>query len=769
MGQLLSPGIGITEKNLGFSTPNLPSANTFSVLRSDYGEAYALRQVSNENLLVANFGKPTSKNYNDWFNTRNFYDYASSMYVIRPIDQAKATENTSMVLSGGFAGRAIAMSTAGTTGTFEVGDALTQVGTSATASVSAIKVPTVPADTTYLFLNLENGTDFDLTGLVTGGTSGATGVPTGANASVQIAEDSVYQCSKQANLYNQDIAEVTIPSLVTDSVSVVLAEFTEVGGDGTGVYTYQDAAVFGTLQLENDGVAANGDLEDNVATPHIDLAYTTQYDAIWNATTYSGGNPVGWSSTVSIVDDTAGDTGRQLMTGTVTSAKLTFYNRYITSEQDVAVAVCSDSEAWDENISTDVTTKFSSFFEFKPDFANQEFAVVIFLRNSDGTFTKVEDWVVSYSPTGKNAFNKSIYAEDVFLNSQSRVFCKVGATGANVNTAAGALPVLRHVHYNTIYPRSADTFPTITYTGSYSQGDVDEAFDLVNDATTSDLGLMLGHELSPAKAPATAMMRKETFGITAPFAYSQLVGKTSDEATSYLVKNMGLVGYLGGGAYDDLGPSGKNDYSAIFGNMKYQYDKYNDMNRWLPVHGDIAGLMAETDREFFPWYAASGLQRGVIKNVIKLAFNPNKTSRDNLYLNSINQLYIVPGQGTAVVWGQKTATAVASIFSRINIRRLMITIEKTLSRALLPFVMEFADETTWNLIAGVINPYLSTIQSQRGLEEFKVIVDSTNNTSEVINNNQIVVDIFVKPTQVAEFIQLNFNVTKSGVSFDELI
>ena len=280
---------------------------------------------------------------------------------------------------------------------------------------------------------------------------------------------------------------------------------------------------------------------------------------------------------------------------------------------------------------------------------------------------------------------------------------------------------------------------------------------------------MLQHELSVNKASTTAATRLDAFAINAPFDHTALVGKTSATATAYLTKNMGT-----GVDYDVTSTDADflstfNTYSGNYGNMKYQYDKYSDINRWIPVHGDVAGLFAETDATLFPWYATAGVQRGVIKNAIKLAFNPNKTSRDSLYTQSINIIMAIPGEGSAIVWGQKTATGTASIFDRINVRRLMITIEKAISKSMRPFIMEFADQATWDAIAGVINPYLNRVKTNRGVEDYLVIVDSTNNTAQVINDNSIVVDIFVKPNQVAEFIQLNFNVTKSGIEFSELI
>ena len=188
----------------------------------------------------------------------------------------------------------------------------------------------------------------------------------------------------------------------------------------------------------------------------------------------------------------------------------------------------------------------------------------------------------------------------------------------------------------------------------------------------------------------------------------------------------------------------------------------------MSVQGDVAGLIAENDRLNDPWWAVAGVQRGVMRNVIKLAFSPNKANRDTLYENAINPIISIAGEGQGVVYGQKTSIATASAFDRLNVRRLMITIEKAVATALRPSMFEFNDETTRDQILGRINPYLAQVQARRGLYEFLVICDKSNNDSTVIDANGLVVDISVKPTKVAEFITVNMVVTSSGANFQEL-
>jgi phage tail sheath protein FI len=210
-------------------------------------------------------------------------------------------------------------------------------------------------------------------------------------------------------------------------------------------------------------------------------------------------------------------------------------------------------------------------------------------------------------------------------------------------------------------------------------------------------------------------------------------------------------------------------YSCIAGNMKYQYDKFNDVNRWVSVLGDIAGLYAQTDQISETWYAPAGSTRGVIKNCIKLAFNPNKQNRDNLYQNAINPIMSVAGEGSAVVYGQKTATSIPSAMDHVNVRRLLIVLEKTIAISVRFGLFEFNDSFTQNRLYSVVDQYLRSVKAKRGLIDFKVVCDSTNNTPFVIDQNALVMDIYLKPAKAIDTIALNVFAVPTGVKFEEII
>ena len=210
-----------------------------------------------------------------------------------------------------------------------------------------------------------------------------------------------------------------------------------------------------------------------------------------------------------------------------------------------------------------------------------------------------------------------------------------------------------------------------------------------------------------------------------------------------------------------------SSYAVLDSGYKYQYDKYNDVYRWVPLNGDIAGLCARTDSDRDPWFSPAGTSRGAIRNNIKLAYNPNKSERDQLYKNGINPVITQPGQGT-ILFGDKTLLAKPSAFDRINVRRLFLVLEKSISNAAKSLLFEFNDEFTRAQFVNLVEPFLRDVQGRRGIYDFKVVCDETNNTPEVIDSNRFVGDIYIKPARSINFIQLSFVAVRSGVEFSEI-
>jgi len=209
-------------------------------------------------------------------------------------------------------------------------------------------------------------------------------------------------------------------------------------------------------------------------------------------------------------------------------------------------------------------------------------------------------------------------------------------------------------------------------------------------------------------------------------------------------------------------------YAMLDCNWKFQYDKYNDVDRYVPCNPDVGGLIVRTDITRDPWWSPGGLNRGNIKNVNSLAWNPRQAQRDILYKNGINPIVIFPGQG-CVLWGDKTLLSRPSAFDRINVRRLFITLEKAIAIAAKYVLFEFNDAFTRAMFKNMVEPFLRDVQGRRGIYDFKVVCNETNNTPERIDRNEFWADIYIKPARVINFIQLNFIATRTGVSFDEIV
>lgn len=268
------------------------------------------------------------------------------------------------------------------------------------------------------------------------------------------------------------------------------------------------------------------------------------------------------------------------------------------------------------------------------------------------------------------------------------------------------------------------------------------------------------------------------------------VGKASSTVATYVINNVAetrldCVAFISpednstgdiviGSASENIGslvnyraalPS--TSYAVLDSGYKYQYDRYNDKYRWVPLNGDVAGLCARTDYTNDPWWSPGGLNRGQVKNVVKLAVNPGKTERDTLYKAGINPVVNFPGQGT-VLFGDKTLLAKPSAFDRINVRRLFIVLEKAIATAAKYQLFEFNDSFTRAQFTNLVTPFLRDVQGRRGLTDFRVSCDDTNNTGEVIDRNEFVADIYIKPNRSINFITLNFIAARSSVSFDEI-
>ena len=296
-------------------------------------------------------------------------------------------------------------------------------------------------------------------------------------------------------------------------------------------------------------------------------------------------------------------------------------------------------------------------------------------------------------------------------------------------------------------------------------GEIKLAYDKFLDTESLDINLVLGGrgggdgDTSSSQDTHVTMItdlvetRRDCVGFVSPYR-SATVGVTSTITQAANVKE----------AFD-LCPS--SSYMVFDSSYKYKYDKYNDVYRFVPMNGDTAGLCAFTDRVADAWFSPAGYNRGNFRGAIKLSFNPIKADRDTLYRARVNPVVNFPGQGV-VLFGDKTALAKPSAFDRINVRRLFLVLEKAIATAAKFQLFEFNDEFTRAQFRNLVEPFLRDVQGRRGITDFSVICDSTNNTGEVIDRNEFIADIFIKPARSINFITLNFIAVRTGVSFSEV-
>lgn len=398
--------------------------------------------------------------------------------------------------------------------------------------------------------------------------------------------------------------------------------------------------------------------------------------------------------------------------------------------------------------------------------ANDEIHIIVV--DEEGKFTGTTNTVlekfafVSKASDAKDDSGNTIYYKNVLTNKSkyirwmSHPTANVGATYSNVSSTWG------NTASGTSFTRLAAA-PTISFGGGTAAGadgtivaaNNITGYNLYSSSESTDISLIItgpGANTISTTLISLAETRKDCIVFFSP-AKSDVVDNSGSEAAACVTQAASI---------------GSSSYAFMDCGWKYQYDKYNDVYRWVPLNGDIAGLCAKTDIEKDPWFSPGGLNRGQIRNVVKLAWNPTKTERDTLYVKGINPVVTFQGEGT-VLFGDKTLLSKPSAFDRINVRRLFIVLEKSIARAARFSMFEFNDQFTRAQFIALVEPYLRDVQGRRGITDYRVVCDDTNNTGEVIDRNEFVGDIYIKPARSINFIQLNFVAVRTGVAFEEVV
>ena len=393
--------------------------------------------------------------------------------------------------------------------------------------------------------------------------------------------------------------------------------------------------------------------------------------------------------------------------------------------------------------------------------AGDEVHVVV--ADEDGDITGTKGTVlevyegVSRATDAKTESGETNYFIDVIKQRSSWIYAKGATNLVTTNTAVNMAALTTD---NAVYD-SLKLGVDSTAEGSIALNILTAGYDKFASAEDVDISLIMqGKAMHGTNDAGLAKYiidnicekRKDCVLFASP-SYADVVNNIGGEVTAILAYRNALT---------------NSSYALIDSGYKYAYDKYNDVYRYVPLNGDIAGLAVRSDELRDAWFSPAGYNRGGLKNVVKLPFNPNKAERDLLYQSDINPVVTFPGQGT-ILFGDKTILGKPSAFDRINVRRLFIVLEKAISTAAKFTLFEFNDAFTRSQFKNLVEPFLRDVQGRRGIQDFRVVCDETNNTGEVIDRNEFVGDIYIKPSKSINFIQLNFVAVRSGVEFSEIV
>ena len=381
----------------------------------------------------------------------------------------------------------------------------------------------------------------------------------------------------------------------------------------------------------------------------------------------------------------------------------------------------------------------------------------IIVVDEDGLFTGTPGTVlekfagVSKASDAKDSVGRSNYYKEV-INQRSQYIWWTDHPAAATNWGSIAAGVTFDSAHTTA---EATVSLTLGVDGAPDDGDLQTAFALFANDELVDVNLIFVGDASATVGDYVidnvAEVRKDCMVFVSPAAAS-VVDNVGSEAADIVAE---VASYT------------RSSYAVFDSGYKYMYNRYYDRYIWVPCNGDVAGLCASTDAVADPWFSPAGYNRGAIKNAVKLSYSPSKTDRDTLYKAGVNPIVGFPGSGI-VLFGDKTLLEKPSAFDRINVRRLFIVLEKAIATSAKFQLFEFNDAFTRAQFKNLVEPFLRDVQGRRGIYDFRVVCDETNNGSQIVDANQFVADIFIQPAKSINFIQLNFIATRTGIAFEEV-
>ena len=768
----LSPGVAVVEKDFSTIVPAVSSSAGAFAGPFAWGPIEDPVRVSSETDLVSRFGKPTDSNFQSFFTAANFLSYTNNIVINRT--DAVGLKNAVALQSGGIAQNNVELTNPG---------AGYEPGTPGEVPTVTFGLPDIDGGVraegvvTYSDTTVDGVTTRTITGITV--TQSGTGYTSAPSVTIEAPLAGTQATARVTTVVRSGVKIKNIQSYLDtfNSGSAVVgpwaAKFAGTKGNGLRVVTLDAgnwAAASAATKLQFTGApgtsafaAARGITNDEVHIAIFDNA-KGEFSGVANSLLEK-------YSFVSKLSDAKRQDGSNNYYKSVINSQ----SRYVWWMGAPIASALSD--ATDVEVATDITAVFNSsgktitiqdsdafetlgaFMEYY-DAASDKASRQLLLSGS-----QANDGVVTVADITATISNNSVngYIITLVENVDSEVVASLTITSVTKPTwgqtsdaviaseGASTLAVLGGAS-DYVLSGGTDDFAS-------SEGQVQSAYAQFSNTDEYDISLIVLGNASALTAKFVvdnvAEVRKDCVVFISPRnTDGSPITSTGSTATT-AIKNF---------RSDTLIDS---SYAVMDSGFKYQYDRYNDSYRWIPLNGDVAGLCARTDFNADPWFSPGGFNRGQIKNIVKLGFNPSQADRDELYSAGVNPVVTFPGQGT-ILYGDKTLLSKPSAFDRINVRRLFIVLEKSIAIAAKYQMFEFNDSFTRAQFKNLVEPFLRDVQGRRGVTDFRVKCDESNNTGEVIDRNEFVADIFIKPNRSINYITLNFVAARSSVSFEEI-
>ena len=735
MSFLVSPGVSVREVDLTNVVPAVATSVGAIAGAFQKGPVSSVTTITSEEQLVQVFGKPNSSNFETFFTATNFLQYADNLKVVRAASGIlNAGANSGILIRDDDHYQASFEDGSGSHGEWAARTAGTHgnsLGVDICPSARAFAQPLGS-------LNLVNGAGAvgDLS--ITVDTQDAT------DATIAIGDIISFQTASAVVATVAGAITVATKNLVVDGNSGTIVVGDRVLGagisDGDVVVKVASITDQQNLVLDKAIIVAND----------IPLVFSKDTQVESKGEEYEVTAVSSETLTIRFLDDPAGAGLQTIIPDNSLITRRWRFSDLFDSAPGTSAWSTANARGEKDEIHVAVYDITGDVTGFDVDVAGQRTAAMIEVFAN-----------MSKNPNAKTSEGSNNYYSDViFAQSQFIYWTDHLAAGSNWGT-----DIATGTDYTLVSGVDVSALTGGTDDYSVTAGEVELAYDLFANTEALDINLVLGGPSSIVADTEAAMdthvtmitslveTRRDCVGFVSPYRGATVGIADSITATKNVV--------------DGFNTCPSSSYMVFDSGYKYMYDKYNDVFRFVPLNGDTAGLCAFTDQIADSFFSPAGFNRGNVRGAVKLSFNPTKAERDQLYKARINPVVNFPGQGV-VLFGDKTALSKPSAFDRINVRRLFLLLEKAISTAAKFQLFEFNDEFTRAQFRNLVEPFLRDIQGRRGITDFSVIADGTNNTGEVIDRNEFIADIFIKPARSINFISLNFIAVRTGVSFSEV-